>query len=190
MDLGTIIGLGANVASGGILGVVGALIGKGLDIWHSKQELDNAVALLKVKNDHELAMQDKAAQLMKLEAESKYQVVMTEAQSAETISQMNAIAESTKAVERRLSPEGSQSVWFIVVDVLRGLTRPILTLNLDIVATVIAYQIFETMQGLKALDTATLNTMFTDLVSGLMFMASTATMWWFAARGIQPRKGA
>lgn len=188
MDIGSLLGIGANVLSGGIVGAVGALIGKGLDIWHHKQEIDGEIAILKVKNDHDLALQDKAALLMKLEAESKLQVAQTEAASADSIAQYASMQTSIMA-DKRLTPEGTQSRWFIFVDVLRGLTRPVLTLYLDIVATVIAYDVYILLQGIKGLDPTVLNALFIDLVNGLMFMASTATMWWFAARGVQPRSG-
>lgn len=179
--------LGA-IFSGGVTGVVGAGLSRFADY---KTEQLRADVDLK-KGEQEMA-------LMQLEATSRVQVADREADAAVAVAQREldgtmatADAEALKASfandSRRWSNNG-MSGWFTLVDVLRGIIRPGATIYLLVLMTMIAYYLFTAMDAIGINQFASameLFALFEKVVLMILYLGSTALLWWFGARSKAP----
>ena len=182
-----ILSLFGSLASGGVLGLVGGLIQKFMDANARKEEIKRELEVMRLQHDHD--MESKKADREYMQEEAKNAVVLAGLQTQKEldISDRAAMAASYENDKRSYAGDtASNSKWFILVDVVRGLTRPVLTVSLDValvaLATFVCWMIWKRMPEV-AQDPALLVATFNELIKALVFMSTTATMWWFAARG-------
>lgn len=193
MEISSVLNIAGAATGGGLLGAFGGLFSKGLEAWNKKKDLEHNLAMITIKNQHELDMNDKAKEMMLLEYEQKARVATTEAEMAETSAAMTAMVASY-ATDKASYATGSiagNSKWFVFVDVVRGLTRPLLTLYLDVVLTYYGWMLHKSLNVAVLVagnDNQLILQLMMQIIEALIFMATTATMWWFAARGIKPQK--
>ena len=161
------LGAGVSVASGGIFGVFGSLVGAVAKHYQTKREQ----AWQKEKWAHEkdllaLQMQAKAA-----ETENELAIV------AQTGS-WSGLAESHRS-DQEIGPV---HMW---VNDLRSLFRPFLTLVLWVLAGWVFYHVV--IGSLKTWITQMdIKEIIRYMVYTVFFCASSATMWWFGDRALAP----
>ncbi len=151
------------------------------DAWNKKQELDK----LKAQWDHEAVMKDKDAAIMAAEWAARKGIAITEADAAKDVAESNAFAESLKAQNLRYS-EGQQTGTFatgclVMLDVLSGVVRPMLTVYLCFLTTYIWFQVravlhSETISPADALDIWKL------VINTILYLTTTCVLWWFGTR--------
>ncbi len=122
------------IASGGITGLAGA----GITAF---TEYKNKQAAFM----HQERMAELDQQTLKLELENKTQIAATEADAVKDVAASKAFAKSYQAdiAQYATGRKAANSLWFIAVDVVRGLVRPTLTLYVMIVVTLIYWQLME-----------------------------------------------
>jgi len=169
MELGDIFGIGASVASGGIFGLVGSIIGTASKYFHNRQQQ----AFEKEKWTHETS-------LLKLQMQAGAEETEQEVALASQQGSWQGLAESYKAV----AAIGQTHGW---VNDIRALFRPALTLILWALAGWIFYQIGRQnfSQWLQQGDEQAL---VQYMVYTVFFSSSTATAWWFGDRALSPPK--
>lgn len=76
-----------------------------------------------------------------------------------------------------------------MVDFLRGITRPGLTVYLSILVTIMFYKIFGLVGGFGGLAHQEVVTIFKEVVDLVLFLAATSVTWWFGSRAKVPKAG-
>lgn len=195
-----IAGAFASAASGGLLGVFGGLLRQGLDWVKRRSELAQELAILQERNRHEAEMRDKDREMLRLEGEGKVKLATVEGDALIEKARMEAIGASF-AADRATFATGeaaANSKWFIAVDVVRGMIRPTITLLFDLALFVIwgvlVYLMWDELAKLLAARdpaiTRPLLEHFWEITKAIIFLATTATGYWFVARpGSEARNG-
>lgn len=185
-------GIFSAATGGGALGLVGGLLRQGLDYFNKRAEIAREVEVLKENNAHELAMRDKDRELMLAEADARLKVAAEQGESAAEVAQINAIAASfaTDRASYATGEAASNSPWFIAVDVVRGMIRPTITLLFDFAMLAIwcalMYLLWGQLGKLFAIaDPSVVKPMMDlllEITRAIIFLATTATGYWFVAR--------
>lgn len=160
--LGNIIGAGAG---GGILGVVGSVFGAVGQYFARKQEMQEAV----FERAHELKLMEFEMQQSKVETENELAILQ---------SQADAISKEKSYGLKNTSRHAS--TW---VNNLRSLFRPFLTVALwGLTLTVLLI----IMKSPGLFSSYEINEILKYVVYSIVFSATTATVWWFGDRALQP----
>ena len=168
-------------ASGGIFGIAGALLKHGIEVWQSSQEAKKEIALAQEDNRHEEIMADKQKELMQLEAASGLALADVNRAKETDIAAYAALGNSYQADKATYS-DAKTSMWMVAVDFVRGMTRPGLTIIFSI-ALILATAMIWHMVPKEIIATPDfLKSTFYRLVDALIFLATSAVGWWFAAR--------
>jgi hypothetical protein len=176
--LGTIFG---SIFSGGATGIIGVIAqrfadykNKQLDMELEKQRFDNAVALKKV--DAEIMAQEWAA---------RTQVAQVEADAAKDVAASNAFAASYSMEPKQYSNSAKMTPkqqWVMVVlDAFRGGVRPLLTIYLCFLTTLVWMQA-RAVLGAGQLDTAAAMDVWKMVVGNILYLTTTCVLWWFGTR--------
>jgi len=164
---------------GGITGLLGGVFNRVMDF-----------KTLKVSNEFELSKLKQEEALLQMEIKRDVDMAKTEAAMHVDLGELEALKKSYDADKATYTKDGIDKYpWAMkglaLVDIVRGFTRPLLTLYLDIILTVIAVFIIchymeIDKQLLTPADEAKMVVMILDAV---IYLATTATGWWFGSRG-------
>lgn len=168
-------------ASGGIFGILGALFKHGLEVYQETKREQQSLLLLKENNLHELAMADKQAALMQLEAKNALKLADVNVTGEVERAAYGALEASYEADKATYSAAPT-SPWLIAVDVVRGMIRPSLTLYFAIFLTVLTIMVYTNLPESVYTDQKFLSATFYRLVDALIFLGTSAVGWYFAAR--------
>ena len=169
--------------AGGVVGVVGALVKHGLEIWQEDKKAKVAVSELQERNRHELAMADKEAELIKLEASNA--LVLAELNKSKEFDN-NAFSAMTASydADKATYSNDKKNKWLVAVDVVRGLIRPFLTMFFALSLVIFATWIWLSIPSEVVASQVFLKETFYRLVDSLIFLSTSSCGWWFAARQI------
>lgn len=182
--LATIFTGGTAAVAGGLFGTVGALVGKWLEARHQREMLRLQIEQRRAERDHELAVMDREAahaeKLAVVQAERDVQVADLEALSASVAAEARGAAWSAPWAGR-LSGGWAQlaGLLLVAVDVVRGLTRPVITYYLVGLVTALTLRAFADAGGLERAQAYHLIAASVDMT---LFLACTAVGWWFGSR--------
>lgn len=151
----------SSIVTGGATGLLGVGISGVLEHFKQKQ-----------RNNHELSLMQAEREMMAMEIQGRERVAAIEAESAESIEEMKLMSQSI-AADRATYSSGS-SPWLVFVDVVRGLTRPMITLLLIILTAIIWFSADDAMQQQK-------------VVATVLYITTAAVLWWFGSRVRQPK---
>lgn len=164
---GDILGLGASVASGGLFGLFGSLLGSVAKFFHEKQRQ----AFEEKKWTYE-------TDLLRLQMEAKAKETEQELAVVSQEGSWSGLKASI-AAETQIGPTHK---W--VTDI-KALFRPFLTIALWIISAWVFWKIGE--GGLdKWFQQGEANNLVKYMVYTVFFSASTATAWWFGDRALTP----
>lgn len=188
MDIGSLLG---NVATGGVLGALGGIGQAALSMWQAKQAAEHEREMKVLGDAHEVARWAHDLETAKFESEAKTKLAEIDSATQTSLADARSLQASLEADKRTFATDevvGKFPRLFAFVDFVRGLIRPWITLYLDFVLTVLCVWVtYEVLKHFPEVLTKgdTLADVFKSLVEAVIFMATTATMWWFAARGIK-----
>lgn len=181
MDIMSVLG---SVVSGGVTGVLGSAI-TGIMAYKTK----------KLDYEHELAMEQAARETMKEEWAQRTKVAEIEAGAKVETAELEAFGESIKADRATYSDgiafEKLRGGWIyallmVLVDFLRGIIRPMTTI-LFITMTFVMYATLKTKVDLAGGDPKALTDLFGQVVTVILYLATTTVCWWFGARGMSKK---
>ena len=151
------------VVSGGATGILGTIVSAGTEYFQARQ-----------RHDHEIALRRVEMEMVQTEAASAERMAAMERESEQMRAEHAALEASYRAATTRMSAGDSR--WLVAVDVIRGLTRPVLTLLLVTLAGVI-YFTLSPQAGMRA-----------QIVDTVLYLATTTVLWWFGARHVGRRR--
>ena len=117
---------------------------------------------------HSLALADKQMDLATVEGQIAADVQQGEIRQA--------------TVEAQARPSGHP-----VIDGILRFVRPLITAYLLVVVTIIGVDLHELTGGLESLPPSDVFDLYTHIVYQVVFLAVTATTWWFGSRPSSPR---
>lgn len=175
--ISTLAEIFASSGLGAIVGLLGSWLTKReerrnleLKLTHDLKMADIRVKEAAFEFEHELAMADKQVERAEIEGEI-----------ARDIADMTAFTEGLKEQQMIYKVK-----W---VDALRGVMRPLITIYLLALATLVTLRIGSHMGGLGELDNSLLNSLYSDTISQIFFLVTTAVTWWFGSRPSYARNG-
>lgn len=171
-----------NLFGGGVLGGIVGLFGTWLKAREEREKL-------KVEHEHRKAMRQLDLQEMQAEADLKLRQTETEYAGKQVIAETEANAAMDVAASKALTAsyrhdKASYGIRF--VDATRGLMRPIITVYLLAIMSLIAWKLYG-IEAIAGIDANTAWKLFADVVRDATFLAVTAVTWWFGSRPNQRR---
>ncbi len=168
--LGELLGFGASVASGGLFGLLGSVVGVGAKYLQEKQRQ----AWEREKWSHEQALLKLQMDARAVETEHEL-AILGQQGSWEGLAASHAARIALKDVH----------TW---VNDLRALFRPVLTVGLWVLA---GWVFWEVVSGTLTqwMQEADIADVIRYCVHTVFFSASTATVWWFGDRALTPPQG-
>lgn len=172
-----LLGLAGAAASGGILNMVGGAFGllggwlakkearkmKELEFQHEQIMMDKDIAMQAAEHNHALAVADKQLDIAVQETAGKVE-----------LGELDVYAETVR--------QQGKMTGHIFFDGLKSSIRPLLTIILLVQLFILQYQISQLIGGLKNLDPSVLMMLYLRIIEAIIFLATTATGWWFASR--------
>lgn len=174
-------------ASGGVFGIIGALVKHGLEVYQEAKREEMSLAVTKENNAHELAMADKRIQEITLEAQHATQLAQVAAAKEVDVAGFQALAASYDSDKATFS-QAPTSPWMIAVDFCRGVIRQLLTLAFSVALVATTWWLLSKLPAETITDAKFLDGTFYRLVDAMIFLATSAVGWWFAARGVSKRE--
>jgi hypothetical protein len=174
--VGTIFG---SIFSGGATGLLGVIFQRFAD--YKNKQLDIQVEAQKQANA--IAMKEVDAKIMAQEWAARLQVTQTEVEGRSDVASTEAFAKSYE-LEPKLYATGKLSNgqrWVMVcLDAVRGLVRPVLTIYLCILTTLVYWEA-KTLMTPEAGQAAAYE--LTKLIVGsILYLTTTCVLWWFGTR--------
>ena len=171
--IGSLLGAGASVASGGLFGLVGSLIGVGTKYLQQRQ----ANAQKDKDWMHEI-------ELRKLDMEQGDRETENELAIAQSEGSWQGLEASYKTVV------SASSVHTIVNDI-RSLFRPVLTLSLIVLSALLFWWVWSGITEangnvLKLFSETDIKDIIRYMIYSVFFSTSTAIVWWFGDRAMAP----
>lgn len=184
-----IVELFGSAFGGGILGVLGAVVQKIADFKTKKLELEMQAK----KSEHEIAMRKADADILAQEWAARTKIADIEAGARVEAADAAAFAESFKMEPQRYSegfkPSGWQAGALILLDCLRGAVRPVLTLYLCGITTVVYLQARALLDG-QAMSPEQALKVTGSVIDTILFLTTTAVTWYYGSRVGQRGKAA
>lgn len=162
-----------------VLGLFGGLFQRWMDLKREKEVAAREVAILRERNAHDLAMRDKDREMVEVEAKNALTMAEVGARRETEVAayaSMNAALAADRATYsdrfKELGPVAKGAL--VAVDVVRGLTRPGLTV------------VLVCFVGYLMATIPTTDPLYQAVVEGVLSLAFTAVGFWFGARGSLP----
>lgn len=180
--IGTALG---SILGGGATGLLGVIIQRIAD--HKNKQLD--IEIQKQKFEQERALRELDAKIMEQEWAARTRVAQAEAEGQREVADANAFAMSYKLEPQqysaRVRPGKAGTFLLVLVDCLRGIVRPGLTVYLCVLTTLIYSQAValidkEDLTNDEALDIEKL------IVNTILYLTTTCVLWWFGTRNRGP----
>ena len=153
-----------SILTGGATGLLGTALSAGIGYFERRQRYQQEMELRRLD-----------LEITRAESESAERIAAIEAESNDNAAAMKALEASHRSATVRWSR--GDSAWFVFVDVVRGLIRPVLTLGFLGLAAAIYFRLPVDPSvdvGARLIDT-------------VLYLATTTTLWWF---GTRPKSGA
>jgi len=179
-----ILDIVGSVLTGGATGLIGVAVQRAADYANKKLDIQKAAQ----DNQFELEKRKVDLQMTNAEWAGREHVAQTEGESAKDVAESNAFAESLKAASIRYSdqvkPTTGQGWLLIVLDTVRGLVRPGLTIYLCAITTVVYLQARSVMGTFLSSDQA--YELTNTIVRTILYLTTVCVLWWFGTRNKQP----
>lgn len=183
MGLVDVLGsIGGALLGGGATGLVGIIVQRIAD--HKNKKLDIEAA--REKMAHEVALRKADAEIMAQEWAARTKVAEVEAASRESVAEAQAFAASfnePQMYSASVKPSKGQGWVFVFLDLLRGMVRPMLTVYLCVIVTLmyrhhldIMREFGERISPEQAVD------MVQKITGTILYLTTTCVLWWFGTR--------
>lgn len=174
------------IIGGGATGILGAAVQRFAD--YKNRQLD--MQAQESRQLHEVAMRKADAKIMAQEWAARTQVATIEGETREAEADARTLAASYQLEPQQYSaavkPTRGQGWLLVLLDVLRGVVRPGLTIYLCVLTTQI-YNELASKVGPVSQDQQF--EMVKLIVGTILYLFTTVTLWWFGTRnkGAQPK---
>jgi hypothetical protein len=169
----------SSIFTGGATGIIGVIAQRWAD--YKNRQLD--IEMQKAKQDHEIQMRKADAEIMAQEWAARTRVAEVEAGAAMEVADSEAFAESYRMepalYSASVKPSAGQAWMLVVLDFVRGSVRPILTLYLSIISTLVY---IEAQKHYGSITPAESYELMKNIIGTIMYLWVTIVLWWFGTR--------
>lgn len=173
-----------SIFAGGATGLLGMGLQRVFDWLNTREQ----AKLQKLKFDHELAMRDKDAAIMREEWQGKLRVATQEGETAREVADSKSFETTMLREPERYSyaPTLTKAQQWILVllDFFRGVVRPLLTVYLCLLTTYIWWQVRQLI-AVEELDVSNVVAVWLIVVKTILYLTTTVVLWWFGTRNRQ-----
>lgn len=179
-----------SIFAGGATGLLGMIFQRAFD-WLNQREIAKQK---KQDQDFELAKKRIDIEVTQAEWSGRVKVAAEEASAAKDVAESNAFSQSLMKEPERYSETKlvtpGQNWLLVLLDVLRGSIRPLLTVYLCALTTYIWWQVRQLIQT-EDLESKDVLEIWRMVVNTILYLTTTCILWWFGTRnkGQQPRIG-
>lgn len=167
--LEALLGIFSSSGIGAIVGLAGS--------WLTKREERRN---LELQYSHEQSMYNLKSKLQQQASEFQLKMAEQGRQGIKEQKELDIELQNAKAFEASQLSNVPLSNGF--AELIRGLMRPVITIYLLCLASIIALHIGAYVGGLHALKDQDLVVMYRDILDKVMFLTTTAVTWWFGSR--------
>ncbi|MES9949823.1 MAG: hypothetical protein ABW118_12750 [Candidatus Thiodiazotropha sp.] len=190
-----IVGIVGSAASGGLLGLAGTGIQALLKYFEVREEKKTQIALRELdirelEMERQLAIQQAEIDLEKIREQSAGDLAVMEERVAGEV--MTASFEADQASYSLESVQRLTGIWknlagffLAIVDVVRGLMRPLITLYSLWLLTAIGWLLYKAANGVIP----ELPVLWLEIVQAVILLATTSVTWWFGSRQLRRQIG-
>lgn len=168
--LDAILGILGTGGAGGVIGLFGG--------WLSKRET-RKMAEIQFKHDERMA--EFQAQESREERQQALELADKNRELAETEGAIEVEGREVDAFVESIKSQATQT-GIRLVDGVRGLMRPLITLFLLVSTTVIYYLINDKVGGLDSLPKPELIAIYRHVIEQIIFLTVLSVSWWFGSR--------
>jgi hypothetical protein len=169
MAIAEIIG---SIFSGGVTGLIGAGITAFVEF--KKQKL---------MFEHEVKMEELNQKTMQMEIEGQLRIAETEAEAAINVADAETLAKSYDADRAAYTNEAARTgILFKLVDFVRGMIRPVLTIYLAVIVSLLYWNMQGALGDVSTLNPNDLMSLYREVVLSIIYVATTVILWWFGTR--------
>lgn len=169
------------VVGGGVTGLFGVVVQRIFDL--KKQRLDQEAR--RDQYAHEIAKIKAEGEMMQLEYAARTQVAVAEAQGKEAVADAAAFGASQASEPQRFSDPSKADklqAWLLfIIDFIRGLVRPGLTMYLCFVTTLIYLDAHLALKGQQMSTTQAIE-LTQRVIDTILYLTTTCLLWWFGVR--------
>lgn len=186
-----IVGIVGSAASGGLLGLAGTGIQALLKYFEVREEWKTQIALREldikeIEAERQLAIQQAEIDLDKIREQSAGDLAIMEERVAGEV--MTASYEADRASYSLESVQRLTGIWknlagfsLAVVDVVRGMMRPLITLYTLGLLTAIGWLMYKAENGVIP----EMPVLWLEVVQAVILLATTSVTWWFGSRQLR-----
>lgn len=179
--LGAIFG---SIFSGGATGLLGVIIQRWADFKNRQLDLQ----LEKERRETEIAKRKADAEIMQQEWNGRLKVAQEEGATSKDVAETNAFAGTLFKEPERYSNAATVTPgqqWILVLlDALRGVVRPLLTIYLCALTTYVWFQVRALVES-ENLDGEAALGVWKMVVQNILYLTTTVVLWWFGTRNRQ-----
>ena len=173
------------VLGGGVTGLFGVVAQRYFDL----KKLDKDLEAQRDRNAHEIAKMEAEGRLMEKEYAARTQIALSEAEGKAAVADASTLAASFDTEPKRYSDptraDKTQNWLLVILDFIRGLVRPGLTMYLCAVTTLIYIDAHLSLQGKNVSPEQAMEVMKL-VIETVLYLTTTCTAWWFGTRNRQP----
>jgi len=173
--LDAILGIASSSGLGAIVGLVGSYMAKREQ--RKLDEMNNTHALSMAKVDMERDAAESAQALQMADKQIEHAV-------AEGAIQSDIVAGEAFTASQMMASQPSGTKW---VDGIRSAMRPLITIYLLVIVTLITYNLGNLLGGLGGLPVSELYALYSHIINQAVFLTVTAVLWWFGSRGVKSK---
>jgi len=177
----------ASIFGGGLTGLLGTVIAKVADFKTKKLEMEMA----NQRFSHEVEMKKTEMQMAAAEAAARIEVTKIDAQGKTDVADAASLKAAIDAEDQpRLSDPSkitSRQEWlFVIVDAVKTMVRPGLTIYLCVLATMMYIQARSLMGS--AMAPADAAALLREIVNTVLYLTTTCVLFWFGSRNSSSKK--
>lgn len=183
--IGTVL---SSILAGGATGLLGMVLQRGFDAWHASQKAKADLALLQEQNKQALALKEADAKIMSLEWAGRLKVAEKEGETAQNVEALKGFNSTLLREPERYSNVASltknQNWWLVLLDVVRGSIRPLLTAYLCALTSYIYWDVHSKLV-LEDLNNDQALQIWLQVINTILYLTTTVILWWFGTRNQQ-----
>lgn len=185
MLVADVLGAVGSLLGGGVTGIIGTGITKYFELQTAKVELQRDDK----RYAHDEAMKKADADIMAQEWAARTRIASVEAADHETQGDAAAFTTSQGNEPKRYSdgvtPSWSQAWLLFILDFLRGIVRPALTVYLCALTTRLYLEAHAILAGKDILSPTEAADLVRLIVNTILYLTTTCILWWFGTRNKQ-----
>lgn len=166
-----------SILSGGLTGILGAGVQRIADYFNKKQDIK--IMELKFAQDEKMRRID--IEMLDKEWAARNSIAVTEGNAKIDVAESAAFAESMKMEPQRYS-KATDSIWLVILDFIRGIVRPGLTIYLAVLTTMMYFE----LQTLKSFSDMLVSTdvfsVYEMIINTILYLFTTVVLWYFGVR--------